>query len=296
MRFLFIDRMLYSSASGDVRGLKHVTREDYYLCRDEQDKACFVPSLVGEALGQLAAWNVMERNDFTRRPVAGVVASAHLYRPAYVGETIVFAVQIDELDETAVRYHGTASIDDDVIFRVDGALGPLLPMKDFISETEIRHQFAEINRPGEMPALQRTSDADKQVDARGLSLVVLQFDHIVHCEPGVSISAEKRITRAASYFPDHFPRHPVLPMTVLLECQLNLAREFLARSSLAEQYKIDELRRIKMNDFVHPGDIVRCNMKVKSQDAEKLVLSFRSEVNGSRVCVMDAVLVAKGVS
>ena len=138
MRFLLIDRILHSSARGDVCGLKHVTREDYYLCGDEQDKACFVPSLVGEALGQLVAWNVMERNGFTRRPVAGVVACAHLYRPAYVGEAIFFTAQIDELDETAVRYHGTASINDEVIFRIDSALGPLLPMNDFISEKEIR--------------------------------------------------------------------------------------------------------------------------------------------------------------
>ena len=52
-------------------------------------------------------------------------------------------------------------------------------------------------------------------------------------KPGISLIAEKRVTRAAPYFPDHFPNKPVLPMTVLLECKLNLAREFIARAGYA---------------------------------------------------------------
>jgi 3-hydroxymyristoyl/3-hydroxydecanoyl-(acyl carrier protein) dehydratase len=119
------------------------------------------------------------------------------------------------------------------------------------------------------------------------------FDRIINCEPGISLVAEKRITEAAPYFRDHFPNKPVLPMTVLLECQLNLAKEFLARAGLTSDFQISELRKIKMNEFVSPGAVLVCHVKVKQHSNDELILNYRSEVDGKRVCVMDVVLLPK---
>ncbi len=57
-----------------------------FLTVDDQGYACFIPSLLGETLGQLAAWNVMAYLDFSHSPVAGVVTHATMHRQAYVGE------------------------------------------------------------------------------------------------------------------------------------------------------------------------------------------------------------------
>ncbi|WED42603.1 hydroxymyristoyl-ACP dehydratase [Legionella cardiaca] len=296
MRFLFVDRILQLSPGELIRGIKHITRDDAYLCRDDSGRLCFIPSLIGETLGQLAAWNVMSFNGFTSRPVAGVVASASLYRPAYVGETLQLESFIERLDDTAVQYHSVAYIDNEIVFKVDGALGPLLPMTDFIDEQEVRNQFLEINRPGEWPLKNAVKPERLLSTTEELCVPIpkLAFDRIVASEPGISLVAEKYITRAASYFPDHFPRKPVLPMTVLLECKLNLAREFVAQAQLARNYQISELRKIKMSDFIHPGDIITCYVKVKQQDDQQLVLNYRSEVEGKRVCVLDVVMTARG--
>ena len=149
MRFLFVDRILQSSPGERIEGLKHITADDYYLSSDGDGQLYFTSSLVGETLGQLAAWNVMEHCDFTKRPVAGVVAKATLHRPAYVGETLRLESIIDSLDDVVVQYHSIARVGDEVVFTVDGALGPLLPMDDFIERDVIRRQFSQINRPGE---------------------------------------------------------------------------------------------------------------------------------------------------
>ena len=122
----------------------------------------------------------------------------------------------------------------------------------------------------------------------------MQFDSIKEKVPGVSISATKSISYGAPYLADHFPKKPVLPMTVLLECKLNLARDFVARSWFSENYKIYELRKIKMNEFVLPGDIIECQLTVKKQTADELMLAFRRVVKGKRVCVVDVVLIARG--
>ena len=295
MRFLFVDRIIQLVSGELTRGIKHVTRDDAYLTEDRQGRACFIPSLIGETLGQLAAWNVMHHNGFTLRPVAGVVNSVHLYRPAYVGDTLLLESFIDVLDEAAVQYHSVARVGEEVIFTIDGALGPLLPCADFIDGQEIRRQFAEIYHPGDwdfyntLPTKAMNCALDKScVSPR----VPMMFDRILSSEPGVNLVAEKKITHAASYFSDHFPLKPVLPMTVLLECKVNLAQEFIARSGYLGIYQVKELRKIKMNEFILPGAIILCYVKIKQKNAEELVLTFRSEVEGKRVCVVEMVLIS----
>ena len=279
MRFLFVDRILNSSKGKTIQGIKHITSDDHYLSSDENGRYYFPTSLIGETLGQLAAWNVMEHLDFAKRPVAGVVASAKLVRRAFV----------DSLDESSVHYHSIARVGDEVVFTIDGALGPLLPMTDFIDIESARRQFTLINRPGAWP-VNTPSSFDpifKKIQRVNSSMT---FDALLTSESGVQLSAVKYINYAAPYFPDHFPKKPVLPLTILLECKLNLAREFIDRAHFATPYQAVEMRRIKMNDFVLPGDILICYVKVKRQDEHELVLSFRSEVEGKRVCVMELVL------
>jgi len=289
MRFLFVDRVLELSPAKYVRGIKHITRDDPYLCYDQQNRLCFIPSLIGEALGQLAAWNIMVNNDFTLRPVAGLAASARLHRPAYVGETLLLESFIDRADDTAVQYHSVARVADEVVFTLDGALGPLLPMEDFIDPVEVRRQFAEINRPGDWPST-LPSIEELPVGPTLPRVASMQFDRILSSEPGVRLCAEKRITRAAPYFPDHFPNKPVLPLTVLLESKCNLAREFVARSGFDKPYQVREMRKIKMVEFVYPGDTLVCSISVKRHNADELVLTYRTEVDGRRVCLLDMVL------
>jgi 3-hydroxymyristoyl/3-hydroxydecanoyl-(acyl carrier protein) dehydratase len=286
MRFLFVDRILHLVPGQLVQGVKHITPDDLYLCPDDLGQLCFMPSMIGETLGQLAAWNVMVANDFRFRPVAGVVSSASLHRPAYVGETLLLESVIDALDETAVQYHSIARVGHEVVFRIEGALGPLLPMADFIDDATVRRQFAEINRPGDWPPVYHSNE----IRSFNKPVMSLQFDRIISSEAGVQLVAEKRISRMSPYFPDHFPEKPVLPMTVLLECKLNLAREFVARAGFNEVYLIHELRKIKMNEFVLPGDVLTTCVTVKRRDEQALILNFRSEVDGKRVCVLDIIM------
>lgn len=297
MRFLFVDRILQLSPGKLARGIKHVTRDDAYLCQNEEGRYCFIPSLIGETLGQLAAWSVMAANDFRLRPVAGVVASARLHRPAYVGETLLLESVIESFDDKAVQYNSVARVGTELVFTIEGALGPMLPMNEFIDQNLVHHQFNEINRPGDWPQSEnRTPDCELATTMPTLATPVMHFDRILDSEPGVSLRAEKCIMRGASYFPDHFPNKPVLPLTVLLESKMNLAREFLARASFGQGYKVSELRKIKMSAFVYPGDVLNCEVKVKQQNEHQLILSYRSEVDGKRVCVLELVMAAKGGS
>lgn len=295
MRFLFVDRIIESFPGELIRGIKHITQDDTYLTVDEQGRSCFIPSLIGETLGQLAAWNVMHYLEFTHRPVAGIVAKASMHRPAYVGETLLLESFIERIEDSVMQYHSVARIGHEAVFTLEGALGPLLPMDDFIDSEQVKQQFDEVNRPGDWSSMESTPLLHRDFTTNvELPRVSMTFDRVCSCEPKVSLIAEKRITRAAPYFPDHFPKKPVLPLTVLLECKLNLAREFVARSGYALSYGVFELRKIKMNEFVYPGDVLECYVTVKKQTDKELILAFRSEVSGKRVCVVDVVLIPRG--
>ena len=297
MRFLFVDRIVESSPGELIRGIKHVTSNDTFLTVDEQGRPCFIPSLIGETLGQLAAWNVMALQEFTRRPVAGIVARASMHRRAYVGETLLLESFIEHIDDSVMQYHSEARVGNELVFSLDGALGPLLPMDDFINLDEVKQQFSEINRPGDWSVISKESGPvvdDYLLMGSELSVMPMTFDRIRSSQPGVNLIAEKRISRAAPYFADHFPKKPVLPLTVLLECKLNLAYEFVQRAGYTTHYQVSEFRKIKMNEFVYPGDVLECNVTVKKQTEDELVLAYRSEVAGKRVCVVDVVLIPRG--
>lgn len=297
MRFLFVDRIVESSPGQVIRGIKHVTPNDTCLTVDEQGRPCFIPSLIGETLGQLAAWNVMALQEFTCRPVAGIVAKSSMHRPAYVGETLLLESFIEHIDSSVMQYHSEARVGNERVFSIEGALGPLLPMNDFIDLDEVKQQYSEINRPGDWLAISKESApilSDNLIMDLNLPVVSMTFDRIRSSQPGVSLTAEKRISRAALYFADHFPKKPVLPMTVLLECKLNLAHEFIRRAGYAVDYQVSECRKIKMNEFVYPGDVLECFVTVKKHTEDELILAYRSEVAGKRVCVVDVVLIPRG--
>ena len=302
MCFLFVDRIVATVPGKLIRGLKHVTWDDAYLVYDKEGRIAFAPSLIGETLGQLAAWNVMAFHDFSLRPVAGIVASARLLRAVHPGETLLLESVIDELDDAVVRYHSIAKVGNEPVFIVDGAIGPLLPMTNFIGIDVVRCQFNAINRPLDwdtVVANAGTSRSEKNPDVLSKTAnLSMQFDNIVEVEPGVHWTAEKLISRTASYFSDHFPNNPVLPMTVLLECKLNLAHEFacglVKQPGSRGNYQVCELRKIKMKEFIHPGDVVVCHLKLKHLSEDELVLSCQSLVDGKRVCVVEIVMAAVG--
>ncbi len=300
MRFLFVDRITDLSQNMVARGIKHVTRDDFYVCQDHLGAWCLIPSVMGETVGQLAAWHVMMQHDFQLRPVAGIAGCATFYRPAYVGETMEVETTIDALDQTVVQYHGEARVHGEVVFRLEGAFGPLLPMEQFIDTAIVRRQFDEINRPY-APTYQEPFENVAFTNEQRIGsfepiahVASMEFDQVVLHEPGRQIVALKHITRAAPYFPDHFPNKPVLPMTVLLESFLNLGQVFIQREGIPGHFACLKVRRVKMSDFISPGDIITGTITLKNQTPEELVFHCRCDVSGKRVGVLELTMVKIG--
>lgn len=290
MRFLFVDRILSFIPGKYISGIKYITPDDFYLIKDNCGHSIFPSSLIGETLGQLAAWNVMFCQDFQTRPVAGVVSSAKMHRPVKIGDVLFLESFIDNIENHAVSYHSIARVNNETVFTIESALGPLLPMRDFISDEEIKQQFAEIYRLDEGYS---PTPSQGLLISSALHHYDFAFDKIIEANPSIEWIAEKYVSRMAPYFADHFPRNPVLPLTVLLECKISLVRTFMEENYKNLPYDILELRKIKMNEFVRPGDTVQTSMKIKSHENNEILFVFRSEVNQKRVCVLEMLISMK---
>lgn len=285
MSFLFVEGIGDFTLGKSIQGFKKITADTPFLYPDEEGRFIFPSSLIGETLGQLTAWNVMKANHFSLRPVAGVVSAAHLKKHAYLGDTLHLEAEIEQLDEAAVLYHSKASVNGEEIVRVEGALGPLLPMETFIESTVVQQQFEALLAPNDCLKNKETTTPVSTDYSK-----LIAYDKITDVLPQQSLVAEKKIDPKAPYFADHFPRKPVLPMTLLLESKLQLARYFLTTLPFISKFSFVALRKIKMNGFVHPNDQIFSYLTLKEKAAHQLVLAFKTEVNAKRVCVAEVVI------
>lgn len=294
MRFLFVDRILELEEGKLIRGIKHITADDPFLSESPQ---VFPSAFIGEALGQLAAWNAMKTQKFQARPVAGTLSCAKIYRPVLAHETLLLESFIEQLDESIVAYESQARVGEELVFTLEGALGPMLPMEKFIDEAAVKCQFEQLYRPGDFNQLAQTLNRPPSSEKTShfhittpvhYPHLLFQFDHLLSFKPGVSVQAEKRINFAAPYFPDHFPRHPVLPLTVLLESQCLLTQKFLMASDI-HAYRLLELRKIKMKDFVRPGDIIQTQLTLQTHEVDRLSVHASTSLEGKRICTVDMI-------
>ncbi|MCW5588992.1 MAG: hydroxymyristoyl-ACP dehydratase [Legionellales bacterium] len=287
MNFLFVDQILKSIPAQEIRGIKHVTADDIYLEKTAAGNYELMSCIVGEALGQLAAWNVIAYYQFQRRPVAGVVGEVEILGQAALGDSILLESVIDSVDENVIHYHSVASVKDHAILKLHHALGPFLPAEQFIDHETLTAQYQKIYRPTEsIEFISHTANPNLIPP----TIFPIHFDSIVEWNKGQSVTAIKKVNGLAPYFVDHFPRKPVLPLSVLLQCQVNLARDFIANlmdEENAQTYFPSKIRRIKMKEFVQPGDQLLARMELKEQTESHCVFRFHCELHEKRVCVSE---------
>lgn len=290
MNFLFVDKILELIPGQKTVALKHITPTDSYLIPDAHNKPSIMSCIIGEALGQLCSWNVIKSSDFSLRLIGGVVGEVKIMQDAYLGDTVILENQIDVLDleNQIVSFSGVARIGDKPILAVENGLGPLLPVADFGCVDTVKKEFANLYRPGPIPALAEAQYMETSVT---YNVHHVAFDKILLWESGQKVIAQKNISLTAPYFADHFPQKPVLPLSLLMECNMQLGYQFLAdmhKSSAGTRWRVTSVRRIKMNDFVQPGDIVTTTLNLKECTSIYCVLSFVSKVDDKRVCIAEA--------
>ena len=279
MVFHFVDQILELDPGRHALGIKHVTSGESFVRPNAGGRATLLSCIIGEALGQLGAWNVMAAKDFAVRPVAGVVGEVAISGEAAVGDSVLLDTTIDSVTDDAVFYHAAASVGGATVLRLENTLGPLLPMEQFNDPKEMRERFAGICHSGDSTGAPETGESTA-------APFDLSFDEILSFESCKEAAAVRTLSGSEAFLKDHFPRKPVLPLSLLLESLLQLGQKLLEDGD--SLYVPTGAQKVKMSRFVEPGDSLEVKVRVSERNAKNALLKFRSEVEGERVCVGQA--------
>ena len=270
--FSFVDRITAIEAHTRARGCFAVPAQ----------LANFSPCLVAEAVGQLAAWVAMARDDFRRRPVAALAGEARIVGEATPGRLLELGVEIDDWDHDVVAYAGWARDADSPVIELNRCVGALLPLEEFDDPEAVRRRFALLCGAGAQPGRFRgVADAAVLVIERA---------------PGEWLHASMQVPQSAPFFADHFPRRPVFPATLLLDTQIrmavDLAREVLGGGRLRPQRVAD----VKMRSFILPGQVVEMTAEKASEAGGAVTVALAAKVGGKRVATARVEIVAQETS
>jgi 3-hydroxymyristoyl/3-hydroxydecanoyl-(acyl carrier protein) dehydratase len=230
MGFLFVDRIEALDEHG-ARGALEIA----------PGEAALPPWLVLEAVGQLAAWVAMARTDFLSRPVAALVGEALLDRAAWCEHAegpLALAAQLERIDGRAILYTGTASCGERVIARLSRCVGPLLPVALFDDPDAVRERLTVLRRGGTAVPRQPAPPFPPPQDIR--------------IEHGVR-RARLAVPPTAPYFPEHFPRRPVFPATLLAAALDSLAAPAAAAALGGAAARVVAVHDYKVRAFSEPG-------------------------------------------
>jgi 3-hydroxymyristoyl/3-hydroxydecanoyl-(acyl carrier protein) dehydratase len=226
----------------------------------------FPLSLVGEAVGQLAAWAAMAAVDFAQRPVAGLAGSIELFGEPRAGQVLELAANLEHVDADSVEYSGTAHVDDNPLIRLTDCVGPMVPLSEFDDPHKVRLRFEELSRIGAVAG-----------GFPGLPELTLER---TGGEAGDSVWASFQVPTEAALFADHFPRRAVFPGSLLMHINLELGVMLATeiRPPAKGRWVPDIIRDMKLRSFVSPGTILRLEAKLKqhSPDWARLDLKTRA--------------------
>ncbi|NKB46977.1 MAG: hypothetical protein GKR77_04240 [Legionellales bacterium] len=284
MSYLFVDQIQEHTTGQRICGCKLVRPDELYLTIGRANHPALLPAVVGEALGQLGAWSVMHASQFQYRPVAGVVDQVTIYDDAYVGDLITLTTEIVTWDEQAIDYHSVATVDGRKILAIDHAIGPMLPMTEFNDPQRMQQLFIELSNA-------QTPWVEDMQTSLPSPCALIRYDQMVDWQPGVQVIATKYIPAKAAYFAEHFPRKPVLPLTMLLSANLALAQQWLMewQPSIGSSLVPYQLRKIKMRNFIAPETTVTTVIKLKAQHNDQIVLQIVNQVDTRTVCGLEVI-------
>jgi len=260
--FSFVDRIAELEPAKRARGVFSIPR----------DVAAFPACLVAEAVGQLAAWVAMAQIDFRGRPVAALATETLFHRDVAPGDRLQLAVEIETCDDDAVAYGGAAEVEGARVIELRHCLGPMLPVAEFDAPEAMRERFGLLC--GEGAPAGRFHGVDRpRLDA-------------IETTSERSVRATLRVPHSAPFFADHFPRRPVFPATLLLDCQIRLALD-LARDAIAVPAGMtllpQRMANVKMRSFIVPGQAVELAAELTSVNGASGTARLTASVDGRNV-------------
>jgi 3-hydroxymyristoyl/3-hydroxydecanoyl-(acyl carrier protein) dehydratase len=228
----------------------------------------FPQCLMAEAVGQLAAWVAMSHIGFRGRPVAALATETRFVRAAKPGDVLDLRIEIHDVDDDAVAYHGHADIRGERAIELVDCLGPMLPLEEFDDPRAMAERFALLVDGGARPHR-----------FHGVQRPAILRD---------GTSARLDVPERAAFFDDHFPRRNVFPATLLLDAQIELALA-VARETRPDAAPV-RMTNDKVRSFTPPGARLTLTADVRQQDEREATFNLSAHGDGRPVATARVVI------
>ena len=241
----------------------------------------FPLSLVGEAIGQLAAWAAMAAVDFTQRPMAGLAGSVELLHAPRPGQVLELAADIENVDSESVEYRGTAHADGTPLLCLKDCVGPMMPLADFDDPEKLRARMETLcgsgAAPGGFPGLPRMEMTRTGGD------------------PGQSVAATFQAPSVVPFFDDHFPRRPVFPGSLLMHLNLQLGAVLATEipPPAKGRWVPGIIRDMKLRTFIPPGATLSIEAKLKQLSPDRASLTLETRAASEVIATAGLTLIAR---
>lgn len=263
-RFLFVDRILAHERERWIRA-EHRLPETSDRRGD--------PYRMLEALAQAAGWLIAASTGFAKRGLPVSIGSVHLSDLAAAGRTVLLEAEIVAWRGESAVVKGRASIDGRPVAEIERALCALVPSEHLDDPERTRATFSVLLAGSGAESVETPGDGWPAPAA---------LDRI----PG---PGETRCARASwsvspteRFFPDHFPRLPIVPGAVQVQAMVELAQHLVSAAGSPPPVLLG-IREAKFRGFVRPGDCFLVETEAVSLTAERGVATAKGLVDGKRV-------------
>lgn len=255
MRFLFVDQIAHRTGD-EVHGSVHFgVRAPLRYGRFSG--SVVAPGAISEAIGQLASWLCLERNQFTARPVFLFADAITVARDVPTGQTVELSAQVSAMDEESFVFSGEARFGGAVVQAIRNCNGYFMPLAELEDPELTRKRFLALTDGG-----LRQVDDDGDAFSFAQSLATLD-----QSEDGIICRAQ--FAPSQPFYRDHFPRFPVTPIVMLNEAIGAAAKRLLAPHR-EQQLNIRAIHDIKIRSFVKPDEAIDVRIKVEGRDGDKI--------------------------
>lgn len=275
MRFLFVDRI--TSIAGDrITGQRRFPVAEPLRYASAHGGEQVAPGVVSEAVGQLASWLALQRNDFTGRPVFLFADRIAVHGPVRPGDEVELAAELTQCDAESLRFSGTASVRGEVVISVRDCSGYFMPLGELEDPTVTRARFAALSGAG----LVLLGHEGEPYDFTPLAGVTTAR------ERGVAVTTRTTLAAGEPFYADHFPRFPVTPIVILNE-MIGFATARLFGDETMARLAVRATEDVKIRAFVRPGDVCETRVQVtatsEAGDARRITTTAEILRDGRRI-------------
>lgn len=250
---LMLDRVRLIPAEKRAIGLKNVTINEPYFQGHFPGNPVLPGALILEAMVQTGGAAIRQFMDIPNDVVfLRSLDNIKFRKPVLPGDRLITDVTLERFRHGLVKFHATATVRDQQVCQAKFILGLSANVSEHIPDTEFAPPLVMDNIPIQTAPINNINGIMNIIPHRYPFILV----DAIYFERENRIVGLKNVTGNEPFFSGHFPKHPIMPGTLLVEAIAQVGAVFILGKP-ENKGKLAYFMAVDMARFrrpVRPGD------------------------------------------